>query len=62
MEACSRALTVWPLCDAVTSQGPGTSLEFSLALVELLYSHELAEKLKSGMLVHVPQNTFVSHL
>ena len=33
----------------VTSLGPGTSLEFSLALVEMLYGKEKAEKLAAEM-------------
>jgi len=35
----------------VTSAGPGTALEFALALVERLVSHEKAEELRGGMLV-----------
>ncbi|MCO5170988.1 MAG: DJ-1/PfpI family protein [Planctomycetes bacterium] len=35
----------------VTSRGPGTALEFSLALVEQLVSREKAEQLRRGMLV-----------
>lgn len=36
----------------VTSRGPGTSMEFALALVELLVSHDKAEELKRAMLVN----------
>lgn len=35
----------------VTSRGPGTSMEFALAIVELLISHEKAEELRRAMLV-----------
>lgn len=35
----------------VTSRGPGTALEFSLALVEQLVSKEKADQLRAGMLV-----------
>ncbi len=35
----------------VTSRGPGTALEFSLALVRMLVSDDASEKLQSGMLV-----------
>ncbi|MCW8138186.1 MAG: DJ-1/PfpI family protein, partial [Planctomycetota bacterium] len=35
----------------VTSRGPGTALEFSLALVEQLVSPAEAERLRKGMLV-----------
>jgi 4-methyl-5(b-hydroxyethyl)-thiazole monophosphate biosynthesis len=35
----------------VTSRGPGTALEFALALVEKLVSPEAADKLRSGMIV-----------
>lgn len=35
----------------VTSRGPGTSLEFSLKLVEVLYDRETAEKIQQAMLV-----------
>jgi len=35
----------------ITSQGPGTALEFSLALVECLVGRELAEKLRAAMLI-----------
>jgi len=37
--------------NCVTSRGPGTSLEFSLKLVELLYNREEAEKIQKAMLV-----------
>jgi len=36
----------------VTSRGPGTSMEFALALVELLVSREKSEELRRAMLVH----------
>ena len=35
----------------VTSQGPGTALEFSIKLVEILVGYEKAEELSKGMLV-----------
>jgi protein deglycase len=35
----------------VTSRGPGTALEFSLALVEQLVSKQKADELREGMLV-----------
>jgi 4-methyl-5(b-hydroxyethyl)-thiazole monophosphate biosynthesis len=35
----------------ITSQGPGTALQFSLALVELLYDAEMSAKLRSEMIV-----------
>jgi protein deglycase len=34
----------------ITSQGPGTSLKFALALVDALYGSEMKEKLKKEML------------
>jgi len=37
--------------NCITSRGPGTSLEFSLKLVELLYNREEAEKIQKAMLV-----------
>eukprot|EP01125_Pyxidicula_operculata_P008208 TRINITY_DN2770_c0_g1_i1.p1 TRINITY_DN2770_c0_g1~~TRINITY_DN2770_c0_g1_i1.p1 ORF type:complete len:197 (-),score=20.21 TRINITY_DN2770_c0_g1_i1:84-647(-) len=40
------------VCDnCITSQGPGTSLEFALKLVEVLFSREEAEKVQRGLLV-----------
>jgi 4-methyl-5(b-hydroxyethyl)-thiazole monophosphate biosynthesis len=39
--------------NVVTSQGPGTSLKFSLKLVELLYGVELKEKLAKEMCADV---------
>ena len=38
----------------ITSQGPGTSIEFALALVTRLASPEVAERLREAMLVHAP--------
>ena len=38
----------------ITSQGPGTSIEFALALVARLASPEVAERLREAMLVHAP--------
>ena len=35
--------------NVITSQGPGTSLKFSLALVEALYGSEMKEKLAKEM-------------
>lgn len=37
--------------NCITSQGPGTAMEFALKLVESLYGTEKAEKLKKGYLV-----------
>ncbi|RYG63899.1 DJ-1 family protein [archaeon] len=34
----------------ITSEGPGTALEFSLKLVQVLYGHEKAEQIKNEML------------
>ena len=34
----------------ITSQGPGTSLKFALALVEILYGKEKLDKLSAEML------------
>jgi 4-methyl-5(b-hydroxyethyl)-thiazole monophosphate biosynthesis len=36
----------------VTSRGPGTSMEFALALVKMLVSEDKAEELKRAMLVY----------
>ena len=36
----------------ITSQGPGTSLEFALSLVEILFGHEKAAALKKEMIYH----------
>ncbi len=36
----------------VTSRGPGTSLEFSLQLAEMLAGRETAEELRGAMLVN----------
>ena len=38
--------------NVVTSQGPGSSLQFALKLVELLYDEETAESLALQMLTH----------
>ncbi|MCH2106097.1 MAG: DJ-1/PfpI family protein [Planctomycetes bacterium] len=38
----------------ITSQGPGTSIEFALALVARFASPEVAERLRAAMLVHAP--------
>jgi 4-methyl-5(b-hydroxyethyl)-thiazole monophosphate biosynthesis len=38
----------------ITSQGPGTAMAFSLALVEALFGHEQAEKVAKAMLVTLP--------
>ncbi len=37
--------------NTITSRGPGTSLEFALAIVELAKGKELRDKLASGMLL-----------
>lgn len=37
----------------ITSQGPGTSLKFSLALVEILYGTEMKEKLAKEMCAYL---------
>ena len=39
--------------NVITSQGPGTSLKFSLALVELLYGSAMKEKLSKEMCAEV---------
>jgi protein DJ-1 len=36
----------------ITSRGPGTALEFSLALVQATVGKETADKLAAGMLLH----------
>lgn len=38
----------------ITSQGPGTSLEFALAIVAKLFSPQLAEQLAAQMVVAIP--------
>ena len=38
----------------ITSQGPGTSIEFALTLVARFASLEVAERLRAAMLVHAP--------
>ncbi|HLU50206.1 MAG TPA: DJ-1/PfpI family protein, partial [Planctomycetota bacterium] len=40
--------------DVITSRGPGTALEFSLALVERLTGRATASRLREGMLVATP--------
>lgn len=40
--------------NVITSQGPGTSIEFALTLVSRLASPEVAERLREAMLVHAP--------
>jgi protein deglycase len=42
--------------NVVTSRGPGTAIEFSLVLVEKLAGAPTAERLRSAMLVAVPEN------
>jgi 4-methyl-5(b-hydroxyethyl)-thiazole monophosphate biosynthesis len=37
--------------NCVTSQGPGTVLEFALMLIELLYDKSTADAIAQGMLV-----------
>lgn len=39
------------LGNLITSRGPGTALEFSLALVEALVGKEMANSLANGMLL-----------
>jgi protein deglycase len=46
-----RTETVVQAGKIVTSRGPGTAIEFSLKLVELLKGAELANNIKKGMLV-----------
>lgn len=36
----------------ITSRGPGTALEFSLTLVEMLFGHERVQHLKKEMVIH----------
>ena len=40
--------------DFITSRGPGTSLQFALALVDALYGREKADELAAQMLVAYP--------
>ena len=40
--------------DLITSRGPGTSLQFALALVDALYGREKADELAAQMLVAYP--------
>jgi transcriptional regulator GlxA family with amidase domain len=37
--------------NVVTSQGPGTALQFALTLGESLYGKEMADKVAKGLLV-----------
>jgi 4-methyl-5(b-hydroxyethyl)-thiazole monophosphate biosynthesis len=37
--------------NVVTSQGPGTALQFALTLGERLYGKEMADKVAKGLLV-----------
>ena len=39
----------------ITSQGPGTALEFSLVLVQKLFDYEMANKIAKGMLTQFPK-------
>lgn len=39
--------------NTVTSQGPGTAMDFAFALVEFLKSEEASEEVKEGMLVNL---------
>jgi protein DJ-1 len=52
---CSYYESNFKLCifagNLITSRGPGTALEFSLALVEALVGKEMANSLANGMLV-----------
>ena len=41
--------------NCITSQGPGTALEFALMLVEKLVSPEKAAQLAKGMLAYIPK-------
>jgi len=41
--------------NCITSQGPGTALEFALMLVEKLVSAEKAAQLAKGMLAYIPK-------
>ena len=36
----------------ITSQGPGTSMEFAFKIAELVVSKDKAKKVKGGMLIH----------
>lgn len=40
--------------NVITSQGPGTSIEFALALVARMTDSEVADRLREAMLVHAP--------
>jgi 4-methyl-5(b-hydroxyethyl)-thiazole monophosphate biosynthesis len=48
-QALAQRLVVDGNC--ITSQGPGTALEFALKLVELLFGSEKANQLAEAMLV-----------
>lgn len=37
--------------NCITSQGPGTAMEFALVLVEVLFDHNKAQELKKAMLI-----------
>ena len=43
----------------VTSRGPGTALEFALALVEQLYGSEKAKEVAGPMVVHDNVGSFM---
>lgn len=43
----------------VTSRGPGTALEFALALVEQLYGNEKAKEVAGPMVVHDSVGSFM---
>ncbi len=38
--------------NVITSRGPGTAMEFSLKLVEILFGHEKAMQLRKEMIIH----------
>jgi hypothetical protein len=40
------------LGDLITSRGPGTSIEFALAITEYLVGKEKADEVGKGMLAH----------
>jgi 4-methyl-5(b-hydroxyethyl)-thiazole monophosphate biosynthesis len=48
-QAINQSVVVDGNC--ITSQGPGTALEFSLKLVELLFGGEKSQQLAKAMLV-----------
>jgi len=41
-------------CKCVTSQGPGTAIEFGLKIAEMLMGKDVAEQVQSSMLVTIP--------